>query len=883
MPASQTPIERCLMYESDSAIRGAVSNACPAPTSEGDEEELARYIIAAITIQRCYREFLKYPSTAASPGPLIDALQQTLLLDGLAEESRRTMVIELLTICKGSRTFPTQLKINAATPTAFLSSTNVTYPLTDRDVFRRVPYGDRLVRVELYRSKNDAREAKTEVNIAPPSFPLPIVLRLTPLLGVLQFNGDLQRTYLVSPHLEERDTLRNYIAYEANVNRESIHLSPITQLRDAAQALLFLHTNGIIHGNIKPSAVVVDDNGRARLSGVGMGLLEPAVGSMNSLATPTFTDYLWMSPELLQAHVDGGLALPTKESDIYAFGLLAYEVYTGEEPFAEIRGKSTAYTLIPRIYKAVVERNERPPQLLLDSNAYVLNGLTDDTWDLIQRCWATDPSDRPSAQELPNSPLRCRPISGTEAGVREVHCLKDSLCVWKTPHLELSSRALLQATTSQSSLSSLPRNTPNTGTLSLPGVTKARPCLVRSPRRPYTQLLEYQELDRVESVTAVERHAGVGVHVEFTREVPLSFPRNPVSIIAAKPLPLASSIQTSFPPSLVSFSLRSHSEISPSRSTDVLVQYQGVLGVVHSSHWLTSPKKGLLSLGLALWRFTSYAPVPTYTSPSESSANYRHELGVEGLRSWWVRLNCDDVGKGLDMSKRAGRWEEEAKEPLRFRRHGVLFPSGFLALLRLHPSDALYYCQRATEWNSAPSEAVLPKTSSRLTMRKSVCALRSAGCERSGGIGSEGESEPGDFTLRSDWWCVDQGVRIRWSMRKWVKGGMREEMQEGERSDEEGFGYDAMDYGERHSSRGHLLRANSILKDVVYPYQDSDRRTPPRSYRTCPKLSYEIPDTDVARSKLAVGENDRAYVFHDVVEALGILRQQFRRAGGREG
>ncbi|KAJ3533709.1 hypothetical protein NMY22_g7219 [Coprinellus aureogranulatus] len=390
MPASHTPLERCLMYESDSAIRGVVSNARPAPTSEGDEEELARHIIAAITVQRCYQENLEYLTTAASPGPLIDALQQTLLLGTLTIESRHTMIAHLSTICKNDKALPTQLKITATAAMAALSSTNVTQALPDRDVFQRVPYNDRLVRCELYRSKNDAREAKIEkvVHDAIMRFNYPHS-GLTPLLGVLQFNGDFQRTYLVSPHLE-RDTLSNYIAYEEDAKRGSLvrfflplphsrsqRSSPITQLRDVAQALLFLHANGIIHGNIKPSAVVVDDRGRARLSGVGMGLLTPAVVPVNALAAPTITDYLWMPPELLQAHVAGGLALPTKESDIFAFGLLAYEVYTGEEPFAEIRSRSTTYTLIPKVYKAVVEHNERPASPQPPSPRYPanLNGI----------------------------------------------------------------------------------------------------------------------------------------------------------------------------------------------------------------------------------------------------------------------------------------------------------------------------------------------------------------------------------------------------------------------------------------------------------------------------------------------------------------------------
>jgi serine/threonine protein kinase len=74
--------------------------------------------------------------------------------------------------------------------------------------------------------------------------------------------------------------------------------------------------------------VVIDDDGQARLSGLGLGVLSPADdGSYPAATEPVpLGEYLWMAPELLRAYRDGGDPTPTPASDMYSFGLLAYKV-----------------------------------------------------------------------------------------------------------------------------------------------------------------------------------------------------------------------------------------------------------------------------------------------------------------------------------------------------------------------------------------------------------------------------------------------------------------------------------------------------------------------------------------------------------------------------
>ena len=66
------------------------------------------------------------------------------------------------------------------------------------------------------------------------------------------------------------------------------------------------------------------------------------------------------------------------------------QIMTGEHPFMHIR--RTPEVLI-RLQTG--ERPRRP-----EGDMYVERGLDDNLWSLLQRCWVTEPTDRPSIQEV---------------------------------------------------------------------------------------------------------------------------------------------------------------------------------------------------------------------------------------------------------------------------------------------------------------------------------------------------------------------------------------------------------------------------------------------------------------------------------------------------
>ncbi|KAJ3552865.1 hypothetical protein NP233_g12776 [Leucocoprinus birnbaumii] len=164
------------------------------------------------------------------------------------------------------------------------------------------------------------------------------------------------------------------------------------QVLDIIEGLAYLHLSRIIHGDLKSQNVLISESGRALLTDFGLShvaLMSGLHGSSGLTAVGTFN---WMAPELFNERT-----APTKESDIWAFGCLCYEIYTGYNPFYQ-------YTSPGGVIAALL-RDELPKRPT-NSDIRVPSGLPDDDWIwnlMTSSCWSKDPKDRSSSQVIRNA------------------------------------------------------------------------------------------------------------------------------------------------------------------------------------------------------------------------------------------------------------------------------------------------------------------------------------------------------------------------------------------------------------------------------------------------------------------------------------------------
>ena len=135
---------------------------------------------------------------------------------------------------------------------------------------------------------------------------------------------------------------------------------------------------------MQDNILIADAPVRACLADFGLSTVAPSGLGKTSTITAGGT-YLYMAPELL----DSGGARPTQPADIYAFGMVIYEVLTGSDPFHSYNfGKIQLPPLISR---------GRLPKKPGNSKEI---GFGSGTWDLVKECWRDKPTKRPMIERV---------------------------------------------------------------------------------------------------------------------------------------------------------------------------------------------------------------------------------------------------------------------------------------------------------------------------------------------------------------------------------------------------------------------------------------------------------------------------------------------------
>ncbi|KAF8324802.1 kinase-like domain-containing protein [Amanita rubescens] len=209
---------------------------------------------------------------------------------------------------------------------------------------------------------------------------------ILPLLGIFEEGS---RLFLVSPFMENGTLGRWRRSRRPNV--EEIQ----KRIFEVAEGMQYIHSQGIVHGDLRGENVLLDASFHSRITDFGL-TRHSDVTITNSATSLTLH---FAAPELFGMCnkcgqfecdcrgtdlKDTHMRRKTSQTDVYAFGCLYYEIYFGIAPFSDLG----EYQIIKR-----VTDGERPWRLETPR-------MGDVTWDLIQNCWAPNPSARPNMEDV---------------------------------------------------------------------------------------------------------------------------------------------------------------------------------------------------------------------------------------------------------------------------------------------------------------------------------------------------------------------------------------------------------------------------------------------------------------------------------------------------
>lgn len=205
-------------------------------------------------------------------------------------------------------------------------------------------------------------------------------LRHPGIVSVHRFGHQDNLYYMAMDYIDGPDL--NWLLKEYRHSQEAMPYQTILKIASkVAEALDYAHRKGVIHRDIKPSNIMMDGEENAIITDFGLALMT-SEGTLGS----TFGSPHYIAPE--QA-VSSANVVP--QSDLYALGVIIYEMLTGRVPFSE----GTAMQI------AMAHISEPPPALI-----------------------AINPDINPAFEPVLNRILSKRPQERYESGSKFIQALR---------------------------------------------------------------------------------------------------------------------------------------------------------------------------------------------------------------------------------------------------------------------------------------------------------------------------------------------------------------------------------------------------------------------------------------------------------------------------
>ncbi|KAG1906274.1 kinase-like domain-containing protein, partial [Suillus fuscotomentosus] len=192
---------------------------------------------------------------------------------------------------------------------------------------------------------------------------------ILPFEGVTEGFGPLPA--LVTPWMEN-GSLNDYLRREVNLSREK----KLTMVREVAAGLRYLHDKDIVHGDLTGTNILVSGDGTLHIGDFSLSTIL-AESDHNSYHVGNVR---WMAPEVIT--MDD--IKPTKACDIYSYGCIMMQVFSGRQPYHNIRNSIA-------VMGAKMRGIEPFSQL---------TGVDEDIQEVSQRCWLREIRQRPLVADI---------------------------------------------------------------------------------------------------------------------------------------------------------------------------------------------------------------------------------------------------------------------------------------------------------------------------------------------------------------------------------------------------------------------------------------------------------------------------------------------------
>ncbi|KAJ7139287.1 kinase-like domain-containing protein, partial [Mycena epipterygia] len=194
---------------------------------------------------------------------------------------------------------------------------------------------------------------------------------LLPFFGLYYLDT---RLCLVSPWIEHGHLLKFLRNAPSTIDRVSVIL-------DVAMGLEYLHSNNVVHGDLKAMNILVTPSNRACIADFGLSSIADLLplDFTHSTPNPRGGTVRYQAPELMSGKCSIHFG-----SDVYAFACVCYEILTGKVPFFDLANEmAVAINVIDG------HRPSRPET----ASQYTV-------WILIKDCWKQEPDQRPTMTEI---------------------------------------------------------------------------------------------------------------------------------------------------------------------------------------------------------------------------------------------------------------------------------------------------------------------------------------------------------------------------------------------------------------------------------------------------------------------------------------------------